>query len=213
MPFLGVGIFFFTYGSIRRLVGLLGRGISPTPRPLPTQDNTEQHRHTSMPRAGFELVIPMFERPKTVLALDRAAIETGKSLYHLEKNESCTICNTLCTTNSMQHMWFSFTTNYVFFFYNFVMSSPDGPLLPKIIICIYTSGKSHNSSVGIALGNWLDDRGSRVRFPAGAGNISLHHRCVHNGSGAHPASYPTGTRVSFPGGKAAGTWSWTLTSI
>jgi hypothetical protein len=29
-----------------------------------------------MPRAGFEAAIPMFERPKTVLALDRSAIET-----------------------------------------------------------------------------------------------------------------------------------------
>jgi hypothetical protein len=45
-------------------------------------------------------------------------------------------------------------------------------------------------SVGIALGYGLDDRGSRVRFPAGAGNFSLHHRCVQNGSGAHPACYP-----------------------
>jgi hypothetical protein len=44
---------------------------------------------------------------------------------------------------------------------------------------------------------------SRVRFLAGAGNFSLHHR-VQNGSGAHPASYPMGTRGSFPGGKAAG---------
>jgi hypothetical protein len=34
------------------------------------------------------------------------------------------------------------------------------------------------------------------------GNFSLHHR-VKNGSGAHPASYPIGTRGSFPGGKAA----------
>jgi hypothetical protein len=40
----------------------------------------------------------------------------------------------------------------------------------------------------------LDDRGSRVRFPAGAGNFSLRHR-VQNGSGAHPASYPMGTRA------------------
>jgi hypothetical protein len=45
--------------------------------------------------------------------------------------------------------------------------------------------------------------GSRVRFPTGAGNFSLHHR-VQNGSGAHPASYPMGAGVSFPGGKAAG---------
>jgi len=28
------------------------------------------------------------------------------------------------------------------------------------------------------------------------------------GSGAHPASYPVGTRGSFPGDKAGGTWSW-----
>jgi hypothetical protein len=26
--------------------------------------------------------------------------------------------------------------------------------------------------------------------------------CVQTGSGAHPASYPTGTGVPFPGGKA-----------
>jgi hypothetical protein len=32
----------FTYGSFRHLIGLLGRGISPAPRPLPTQDNTTQ---------------------------------------------------------------------------------------------------------------------------------------------------------------------------
>jgi hypothetical protein len=62
--------------------------------------------------------------------------------------------------------------------------------------------KSRDSSVGIALGYGLDDWNSRVRFPAGAGNFSLHH-CVQNGSGAHPA-YPMGTRGSFPGGKAAG---------
>jgi hypothetical protein len=66
--------------------------------------------------------------------------------------------------------------------------------------------ESRNISVGIALGYGLDDRGSRVRFPAGAGNFSLHHR-VKNGSGAHPASYPMGTRGSSPGGKAAGAWS------
>jgi hypothetical protein len=60
-----------------------------------------------------------------------------------------------------------------------------------------------DNSVGIALDYELDDRGSRVRFPARAGNFSVHHR-VQNGSGAHPASYPVGTRGSFPGGKTAG---------
>jgi hypothetical protein len=43
-------------------------------------------------------------------------------------------------------------------------------------------------------------------------NFSLHHH-VQNGSGAHPASYPMGTRDSFPRGEAAGVWSWPLTSI
>jgi hypothetical protein len=42
-------------------------------------------------------------------------------------------------------------------------------------------------------------RGSMVRFAAGAGNFSLHHR-VQYGSGAHPASYPVGTRSSFTRG-------------
>jgi hypothetical protein len=60
-----------------------------------------------------------------------------------------------------------------------------------------------HSSVGIALGYGLDDRGSRVRFPAGAGNFFLHHH-VQNGSGAHPAYYTMGTRSSFPVAKAAG---------
>jgi hypothetical protein len=53
------------------------------------------------------------------------------------------------------------------------------------------------------MGYGLDKLGSRVRFPAGAGIFSLHHR-VQNGSGAHPASYPMGIKGSFPGGKAAG---------
>jgi hypothetical protein len=60
-----------------------------------------------------------------------------------------------------------------------------------------------DSSVGIALGCGLDDRGSGVRFPEGAGNFSLNHR-VQNGSGAHPASSPVGNRGSFPVDKAAG---------
>jgi len=43
--------------------------------------------------------------------------------------------------------------------------------------------------------------------------FSLCHR-VRIGSGAHPASYPMSTGWGgFPGGKEAGTWSWSLTSI
>jgi hypothetical protein len=62
---------------------------------------------------------------------------------------------------------------------------------------------SRDSSVGIALGYGLDNRGPRFRFLAGAGNISFHHR-VEYGCGAHPASYPVGTRDSFPGVKRPG---------
>jgi hypothetical protein len=49
----------------------------------------------------------------------------------------------------------------------------------------------------------LDDRGSTVRFPTGAGNFSLHNR-VQNGAGAQTASYLIGTRGSIPRGIAAG---------
>jgi hypothetical protein len=63
--------------------------------------------------------------------------------------------------------------------------------------------KSCDNLVGIASGYGLDDRGSRVRFPAGAGNFSLHR--VQTRSGAHQASYPLDNGGSFPGGKAAGT--------
>jgi len=51
-----------------------------------------------------------------------------------------------------------------------------------------------------------------VQVCAVAVNFSSHHH-VQTGAGVHPASYLTDTRVSFPGSKAAGTWSWPLTSI
>jgi len=35
---------------------------------------------------------------------------------------------------------------------------------------------------------------TRVRFPVGTGNFSLHYR-VQNDSGAHPASYTKGIRA------------------
>jgi hypothetical protein len=72
-------------------------------------------------------------------------------------------------------------------------------IFPEIVLSYF----SYFSPIGMAMGYGLDDRGSRVRLPAGAGNFSLHHR-VQNGSAAHQASYPLGTRGSFPGGKAAG---------
>jgi hypothetical protein len=76
--------------------------------------------------------------------------------------------------------------------------------LPKCLKVFIGKGEGkRDSSVGIALDYGLDDRGSRVLFPAGAGNFSLHHR-VQNEPGTHLASHPMGTRGSFPGSKAAG---------
>jgi hypothetical protein len=51
------------------------------------------------------------------------------------------------------------------------------------------------------MGGLVHDRG--VQVPAEAENFSFHHR-VQTGSGTRPASYPMGTRGSFPGAKAAG---------
>jgi hypothetical protein len=48
---------------------------------------------------------------------------------------------------------------------------------------------------------------------AEAGNFSLQHRVPTGSAPPPPSSYPMGTRSSFPGGKAAGVWSWPLTSI
>jgi hypothetical protein len=53
------------------------------------------------------------------------------------------------------------------------------------------------------LGHIAVIRGSRVRFPAGAGNFSLHPR-DQNGSGAHSAYHPVSTGSSFPGIKRLG---------
>jgi hypothetical protein len=51
-------------------------GDQPVSRPLPTHRTTHTQNkriQTSMPLVGFELTTPVFERAKTVHALDRAA--------------------------------------------------------------------------------------------------------------------------------------------
>jgi hypothetical protein len=71
------------------------------------------------------------------------------------------------------------------------------------IFTVYTVQVRAVTAQRIALGYGLDDRGSRVRFPAWAENFSLHHH-VQNGFGAHPDSYPMGTVGSFSGVKWPG---------
>jgi hypothetical protein len=62
-------------------VGFLGRGISPSQeRYLHTEQHKENKRaQRSMPRMGFEPTIPVFERAKTVHALERAATGIGSA--------------------------------------------------------------------------------------------------------------------------------------
>jgi hypothetical protein len=68
-------------------------------------------------------------------------------------------------------------------------------IIPLCFCCV----RSWDSSVGIAMGNGLD---AWVRFPALQDFSFLHS--VQTDSGAHPASYPMGSRDSFPGVKRPG---------
>jgi hypothetical protein len=54
-------------------------GDQPVARPLPTHRTTQKNKRTqtSMPRVGFEPTIPVFERSKTVHALDSAVTVIG----------------------------------------------------------------------------------------------------------------------------------------
>jgi hypothetical protein len=53
-------------------------GDQPVAMPLATQDNTNtEYNQTDMPSVGFEPIIPVFERAKTLHALDRAATVIG----------------------------------------------------------------------------------------------------------------------------------------
>jgi hypothetical protein len=64
----------------------------------------------------------------------------------------------------------------------------------------------------IRYSDWLrlDDWRVEVRVPVGSEFSLL--QVVQTGSGVRATSYPMGTGGSFPGRKAAGAWSWSLTS-
>jgi hypothetical protein len=59
--------------------------------------------------------------------------------------------------------------------------------------------------------SWSMGWTARVRFLA-LQDFSLLY-CVQTDTGVHPASYSMGTEGYFFGSKAAGAWSWSLTSI
>jgi hypothetical protein len=83
-PFFGPWLF-FQFLNLYTVVRTPWPGDQPVARPLPTHRTTQtqnKRTHTSMPRVGFKPTITVFERAKTVLALDRAATVIG-TLMHL----------------------------------------------------------------------------------------------------------------------------------
>jgi hypothetical protein len=87
--------------------------------------------------------------------------------------------------------------------FTIVNSPPVGGSRSEEIFCIYSHKIQHIFGQHFKYPGILDDQSSRVRFPAGAGNFSLHY-WVQNGSVAHSASYPVGTGALSLGVKRPG---------
>jgi hypothetical protein len=79
-PSLDFGRFFLQFLVFYTIGRSPWTGDQPVARPLRAQRTAQtqnKHTQTSMPQVGFEPTIPVFERPKTVHALDRAATVIG----------------------------------------------------------------------------------------------------------------------------------------
>jgi hypothetical protein len=97
--------------------------------------------------------------------------------------------------------------------FRYVVCTPTRWTLSRLLKWgLYAAEDGWDSSVCIATEYRLDACGTRVWSPAGARDFCLHHS-VQTSSGAHPISCLGCTEGSFPSGKAAGAWSWPLTSI
>jgi hypothetical protein len=80
------GLYLYLYESTGQLVGLLGRVICPMQglylHTRTTQhNNTEKRGHAFIPPVGFEPIIPLSERPKTLRVSDRSAIGIGYKYF------------------------------------------------------------------------------------------------------------------------------------
>jgi hypothetical protein len=78
-PLLGSDCF-FSFVILYTVDRTPWRGDQPVARALPMHRTTKtqnNHTQTYMPRVGFELMIPVFERPKTFYVLDSAATVIG----------------------------------------------------------------------------------------------------------------------------------------
>jgi hypothetical protein len=62
--------------NLKQSVGLPGQGISPLQGLYRTQTRNK-HKQSSMPGVGFEPTTPVFERAKTIHALDSEATVIG----------------------------------------------------------------------------------------------------------------------------------------
>jgi hypothetical protein len=102
---------FFSFLIYTQSVGLLGQEISPSQgRYLHKTTQTQNKRthtstprvgfeaqnkrtQTSMPQVGFESTIPVFERAKTVRALDRAVTVLGTVTHKPAHKYQFQLCN------------------------------------------------------------------------------------------------------------------------
>jgi hypothetical protein len=85
-PFVGPWPLLQFRNHFTQTVRLLGRGISPSQRPLHTHRTTQTENksiQTSMPRVVFESTISAFERAKTFYVLNREVTVIGTITDHL----------------------------------------------------------------------------------------------------------------------------------
>jgi hypothetical protein len=72
-----IALFHFSFLILKQSVGLLGRGISPSQGRYLHRATQNKRRQTSMPWLVYEPTIPVFERTKTLHALDCAVTVIG----------------------------------------------------------------------------------------------------------------------------------------
>jgi hypothetical protein len=114
-PLLDLGCFisFFILYTVGRTSWT---GDQPVSRPLSTHGTTQtqnKRTQTSMPWVGFEPTIPVFERAKTVHALDRAATVTGSFLViqnYLGREFLAAVTVTYTSTLNVKTLFSSRTT-------------------------------------------------------------------------------------------------------
>jgi hypothetical protein len=106
-------------------------GDQPVARPLPTHriaQTQNKRTQTYKPQVGFEPTIPVVERSKTVLALDRAATVIGTSVAYTYEMSSLQFVlfthpsilsryKTIITKLIAVHIWLCTVRNYVLLYF------------------------------------------------------------------------------------------------